>query len=288
MRPTTCSVLLVGLLGCTSQPIPPPLPTAAEVQAKPKSESDSERVQRLIGKLRGGTRDESSVAALELKEMGPSAVNAATELVTQAVKEKGMGPAIESLETVSPELFPHIVTLLKERQNYYPTCQSLQSLGPRAEPTLPALAYRAIAEAEFVNTPEGRIGGRVPMCHACLGTMEMIAPNHPLTLGATIKVCGSLKKLDNQLVRHTLHQVIPMLSKVRDVERSTEVVRLLTEFAETNSTKYGPSIPVAAIRALAEFGQEAKITIPTLKKLQYDDNADVREAATKAVRAIEK
>lgn len=182
--------------------------------------------------------------------------------------------ASESLEKVNPEfrivVFP--IAADGDVTKRGASLAKLREMGRDARAALPVILYRYRAAIEQSR----RLNNAGPEASACFQTMFLIARDDKTVAELVVALATKSEFAD-------LHkQALEYLPEV-DIGDPKRIIGILTDLVRTDAD----SNKAIAINQLAEFGRKAKSALGVLRVAKGSPSAEVREAATKAVAAIE-
>jgi hypothetical protein len=226
----------------------------------------------------------------KIAELGPKAAEAAEALVEIMMDKSpaARSKAATALEAVDPEIHRLVMTLFIG-QHKIKALERIADMGTDGKAALPVVLKIAMSPY-----PVGNDVRPDPSLHlAALTAMRKIAPDDKrvakviLTLASrTQKVRVFVNPYDtNNLALQNPDNTIRLAALKNldemDIAAKEKVPALMTALRE-------PACLMLAIRALERMGPDASAALPALRPLMNSPNDVVRDAATTAVRKIEK
>ncbi len=260
---------------------PPPKRTP---KRSPQSKTE---LDRTIEQLKSEKAEECVAAAERLRKMGEKARPAARALCEAIVgtSESVRRSALEALEKIDPPLYKQVVLLVVDENtyNHVQASATLGAMGTEGEAAVPVLLSHAkkVSSAEYPNDA---------MLIADIAALAKLGPAE----SEVVKLFVEMTKLPQGRfgrgwqVRPAAINAIVATGNAQPARRK-DLVQVL--IAATEITVFGQideGTRLAAIKALGEFGTDAKAAIPALKNLKLSSSMRVREAARAALDKIEK
>jgi HEAT repeat protein len=241
-------------------------------------------VADLIKQLKSKKVADRVKAAEGLSKLGPEGKEASSALVDALMEKYPVNKEdyLGALEKVNPAIYKPLVTLLvdKNRIDRLKAVEDIGKLGAEGAPCTTALILLFDAEratAEKLNAPS-------LFCPEIVVALVGVAPQDKRTVQLVVK---AISRADpNPKTRANALQAAKKMS----IEPKTLVPALMSATADRNIVVLDGminfNIPIAAMQMLGALGKEAKAAIPTLNKLKLDSQAEIREAATEALKKI--
>jgi len=263
-----------------------PAERAPKRSPPPKTELD-----RTIEQLKSEKRDDRVAAAERLRKMGEKARPAARALCEAIVSpsESVRRSALEALEKVDPALYKQVVLLVVDENvyNHVQASNALSVMGVEGAAAVPVL----LAHAKKVYSVEYDFP-HVEVLIADIAALAKLGPGEP----EVVELFKELTKFQKDRfgryrgwqVRTVAISALVATGKAQPDRRKELVPVLVAATESTDSRQQDETTSIAAIKALGEFGADAKAAIPALKKLKFSSSMPVREAARAALDKIEK
>jgi len=269
----------------------------AQKPADTKPEEVDKEYLPLVKQLKERDAKVRAKAATELGEKGEAAASTATALcdaimdtsprVTQA--------ALVALEKVRPDLYKYlsVIVLDKSRTRRFEAIAELGGIAEKATPTKKILLAQLRAESVTLkpiwdlyssDTPRvGQISGiNIQRSDSAILVLLSVVEQIDADNADAHKVRKTLAGVGNKLPESRLEAIDALMRWAGEDEmRRKEVLPII------GSTLNDNSLLLAGIPRLASYGKLSKGYLPTLKKLKLAAAEVVREAATRAVDAIE-
>jgi HEAT repeat protein len=207
--------------------------------------------------------------------------------------------ALDALATLGAPAVPRFVEILNRHKNLrLYVVYMLGQIGPAAAPATEALAKLAADENELLATEAvvalGKIGpaakGAVPALCAALNRADCEnAPAIVETLGEIGPAAAAAKPLVLKAIggKDPSLAVVAAWALTRLEPRSPNVVMRAVPVLLAGLSAPLPETRASAAEALAELGPWARASLPALRKAQHDESQAVRDAAAKAIKAIQ-
>jgi hypothetical protein len=257
---------------------------------QPPDAPPADPVPRLIKDLRGPHDRPKVKAAERLGRMGKKAAPATAALCQAAGEdsEDVRTAALAALETVAPHLYEQAAALAldKEPRNQAAAARALAAMGRRASPASPLVLAHARKLLALPPAAPGSFDYRVePPLAADIACLAVLAPEDS-TARAVMARC--LRHIPGYEVRPAAVAALRDVSKAHPSARNEVVAELLKAVDARLYGKPDVRTSVLAIKALADFGPDARAAIPALKKMKVSPTAEVRAAAAEAFRRIDR
>jgi hypothetical protein len=241
-----------------------------------------------MNSLKNGNAPSKAAALEKLTKIGRQGLPA-SELVIGALSDRSSlvrEKALPALESVNPELYPLIVTLLVDRNasKRDGALDGLRNLGEPAKPAAPMLLYMLNNCASIRRSGYNFSPSRVIDC------LETICPDAPLYCEALL--------LFIQPSRNNMQHFDYYGSSEGNADSRPQAYRLIAEKVKhglinprkatealTSALSDSTNI-VVIIKSLGEIGQGAKSAIQVLTRLKLHENGSVRQAASDALDRI--
>lgn len=255
-------------------PVDEPRPEPAKPPESPAAPDDlaASVVRQLAAQLADRDPKKRLAAAKELQQLGPKARDAARPLCQACMDPAGRVSvaAIEAIEAIRPDLHAHIITIVRDNDGGRRdrAFDLLARLGEDAAPVTPiAVAYLRRAAADDRNSD----------CRAATRFLAVVASDDASLLAPLTELARNNPREE---VGRDCVMILSKLAQVRP-ELRKKVFPTLLAYLST------PHV-ISGINGLARLGSDAKDALPQLRKLRFDSDARVREAAVAAIQSIER
>jgi hypothetical protein len=275
LQPATGAVPLNPFDGGLNIPKPAKKPGPAPVDPA-KDRENKENLARVAKNLKSKDPKVRLKAAEECGSLGEAAAPLSKELcdVVLDPNQQVALAAFTALESVRPDLYKPLALLLidKDRYNREAGAMRLGKLGEDGKPAT-AILVNVLKQSVSVQVPQ-----LMPVDLQVYAALGKIGADDPDTVKAMKLLAGPA----NSSTRHR-YQAIGFLAQWadKDEERRKEVLPLVKAGFDNADTL------IACITLAGAYGELSKELLPTLKKFKLSGDAAIREAATKAVAAIE-
>jgi HEAT repeat protein len=242
----------------------------------------SKEVDALIKQFKGGSTPDRIKAAEGFAKLGEEAKPAAKLLCEAAVsgQPKLAAACLEALEKVWPALYTPVVAAITEKdpRKRAEACRTIGLLGDDGAIAVPVLIEslkRCVAnDDEYwyeVN----------PAVSAAVETIKQLAPTNADFTKLMLLAAGPVNKhyYNRGYVLETLGDLAETNAKIQKQVRQSATAAL----ADSQS-----QVRVAGVRTLGKLGPAAKDSLSLLKKLKFDPDEKVRQAAGEAIERIQK
>ena len=189
--------------------------------------------------------------------------------------------ALVSLEKVRPDLYAHVSRMIldKDRSKQFQAIAGLGLLGEKALPTKNLLLARLRMET--------------------VKMMPIVQYSAERNDAAVVVLLASIRQIDEENIDcHKVEKVLASTTN-KDPQSRLDAIDRLIRWAGDDDARKKEVLPligntlsdngllIAGINRLAAYGKLSKVYLPTLKKLKLAAAEAVRDAATKAVDAID-
>ena len=234
-------------------------------------------VEAHVKKLKSSKASDQIAALQDLAKLGtrarPASAAVAQVLVASGDQSDLKDAALSCFEKIDPKCHPHVVIALYDAgaAKKATAVEKLAALGNEALGAVPVL------KTIYVESTKPKF--------------KIVNPNFPC-LRALVKIVPGDPDIATEILNFVKSPVEPnrrggglrgvgldCLDKI-EVENSRKVDALIPALKD-------PLYRVAVIKRLGEFRKDAKSALPEITKYKTDSNADVREAAGKAVESIQ-
>jgi hypothetical protein len=249
----------------------------------PKTELD-----RLIEQLKTEKTDDRVAAAERLRKMGEKARPAARALCEAIVSssEPLRRAALEALEKVDPTLYKQVVLLVVDENayNHVQASNALAAMGAEGAAAVPVLLAHAkkVSATNYLNES---------MLIADIAALAKLGAGE----SAVVELFKELTKFQKAnrggwQVRPAAINALVAAGKAQPTRRKELVPVLVAATAESPDIfgRHDEATCLAAIKALGEFGPDAKAAVPRLKDLKLSSSMMIRDGARAALEKIEK
>jgi hypothetical protein len=265
-------------------------------------EPSAEMVKALIQRLKGGEAADRIAAAKELGKLSKPVAPAIKALceATLDPSEELRSEALESLEKLAPPLYPHVVTLLVDKDIFKlrRAVRAIAALETRGGSAVAVILH----DLKRTTTRRGQFVGYLERDE--IVARSDLAPENQAVLDFIINLAKHPDveqdkfrpiKQDRPEVTDTLRRghwrVYPLLVLadigLRHPSKRKQIVPVLVAALDTKGDSLTQRVrSEAAILGLACIGPEAKAALPALKKMRLNANEAVRKLATSAVEQI--
>ncbi len=253
----------------------------AEQRVAPKTQpkiADAD-VARLAAILqRKGEEEERVQAANQLARIGDKARPA-----IRAICEAALDPSktvreacLAALEKIHPPLGKAIITLLVDQDGdeHIRAITALGNMGAEAKGALPVLIA-------YISTKEAKAGSYRWDTHIAItfNVLLKIAPDDP----DTINVLRKFATEPNEYLRGLRWQAITALGQIgKNHSRLRGEIMPVLQGGLTDEQTC-----LVSLQALEGFGDDAKPAIPAIKKLKFNQNTTIRNAANALLEKLE-
>jgi HEAT repeat protein len=230
----------------------------------------------------------------------PPAPEITLPILEKALKEADAETAqymLDALATIGPKSLPRLIDLLKHKQLRVQVVYILGQMGPGAAPAVEELTKLVGDKDDQLSTEAilalGKIGPEAeaaapalvkaleqeqcPNAHAIIFALGRIGPN---AAAAEPQLLKAMKSKDQSLAVVAAWAA----TKVSKTNQTAAAVPVLV----AGLSDALPETRIAAAEGLADLGAAAREAVPALKKAAGDERKAVRDAAAKALQAIEK
>lgn len=253
---------------------------SAQPAKSPMSDAPDERVALLVKYLRSTDASIRVKAANSLRQVGPAAAAQAGSALCQATFDTSpqvRQAALEAIEKVLPKLYKPVSTILIDSDAAKRTAafDELKKMGGDAEPVAPLLA--GMIRRDAFRQGEGA-SLNVTQCISILGETNTKNPEVFKVLADQ----AAFARMENARKQ----AILTALQSLTDDDAALR--KQVYGLFRASMTDTNAEIALLAIRHVATYGGEAKEALPVLKKIKLSGNAQIRDAASEAVEAIEK
>lgn len=277
---------------------PPPKPAepvAAEPQPPAKKDAippkaENAELAKLAKNLKARDPKTRLKAIEDAGKMGDGAKSLATELCDLILDANGAcsTAALVALETVRPDLYKPLAKLLLDKNERVKLIgiQELTALGKRALPTVRVLLN--VLRQNLNEHPQSQYA-LSPQVFEALKAMPA-DDAETLNLMRSIATPGGIKTIlagfgkkpssSANAQRHAALDYLALWAGTTEL-RQRAIIPLLVSGFDNEVTVIG------CVTLVGKYGRVSKDVLPTLKQLKLSSDIAVREAATKAVEAIE-
>jgi HEAT repeat protein len=258
----------------------------AQIDEALGGQEQEELRKKLMPHLRAlkSKRIKTRLKALEaIGEMGEKACDASSAVVLALLdSNKALNDAgLDTLEKINPDIHKHILTMIVDNleNNKVQAAEALGKLGARAKPTIPFLIrFYQLQVAQYNHSFDEAIltalktidpkdkSVQTVILYAVRFSRTSVRPDNPNfvydSFTRQLAITMTLDLIKQEIIKPKL-AVKPLVSALTD-----------------------PQNRIAAIQALGSLGVEAGGAIPILTRLKKDQNAEIRKAATAALKKI--
>lgn len=279
---------LLALCGAPPAYAGQPLDKTDKKAANGSDAGPDAKLKALIKDLEIGSTAEKVAAAGKLGELGQDARPADKALCRSLVygAPDVVQASGEALEKIYPELEKPVITLLKDKNPGNQT-QALMDLGKMGSDA----AAAAVVVESYIKHCLARRGNRAAAPQAIL-TLGQMAPADR----ASVQTLTSYtREVDSRgapdvAVRRAAVEALGKVAAAHD-ELVKEIVPTLMRSTEATYARGLPpgaitQVRVAAMQALGSLGSDAKAAVTQLRRLKFDSDAAIRQAATDALAKI--
>jgi HEAT repeat protein len=232
-----------------------------------------------------------------LKERARPAARALCE-ATVDPSEAVRRAALEALEKVHPELYKRVVVLLVDANphNHTQASGALRGMGKDAEAATPVLlAHLRLHSGPPRPNQDTIFGLKYPYAdsaRADIGALAKLAPTDPEVIKLLMDLSEHLPANNpfyGGQVQLSAVEALREIGKNYPEQRKRIVPALIAAAGEEDRRRgFGAQQSLAAIRALGDFGPDARAAVPALKKLKLHPEDAIRQAASSALEKIER
>jgi hypothetical protein len=231
-----------------------------------------QEVKQLVKDLKDSAKRMNTLG--KIAELGPKAAEAAEPLVEIMMDKSpaARSKAATALEAVDPEIYRHVMTLFigQDKDKALKDIADMGASGKAALPVVLKIALRPYP-GDKEDYPDPRLQLRA------IEAMRKLAPDDKRVAKAILTLASRPRKARNDSIRlEALRNLDEM-----DIDAKEKVPVLMPALNES-------SCVMLAIQALGRMEADAKAALPALKRLKFSPIDAVRDAATEAVRKIEK
>ena len=273
---------------------PAPKPVAAQPPAKAKDAAapkvDNPELAKLAKNLKSHDPKVRLKAVESAGKLGDAAKPVTTELCDLIQDANGpvAAAALVALETVRPDLYKPLAKVVLDRDEKVQLLglQQLTALGRQASPTARLLHSGLRRRLDESTASPYALSPQIYEALKAMGAddaetlslMRAIA-----TPGGVKTILGGFGKKPTASANHHRYAALDYLASWagKDEIRRRAVIPLVVSGFDNDVTILG------CIALVGQYGRLSKDVLPTLKQLKLSGTASVREAATKAVDAIE-
>jgi hypothetical protein len=267
---------------------------------RPAPKAPESEVERLEKRLKD--REQRVAAARALAKMGKRGRLAARSLCQAIVEETGETRTIllETLEKIHPDLHRHVVPLCVDENSYNHMAASrgIRALEKDGIGGLPILLAHARWAAGESDGPYRLFAGQWQnenMLSEDLRSLASLAPTDSDVIKLLSKMVTWPDPENRQYyrgrgVRPLAIELLRTIGIKHDKLRKELVPALVRGLKDMRSERVfrERTTMLAAIRALGDFGPDAKEAVPALKKEKLNPDQNVRDTVTSALAKIEK
>jgi len=258
----------------------------SSVNAQPKGKGDTESaIDKLAKDLRNPNRNVRLKAVQKLGQLEGADKDRVSKLLCDAILDPEptiAKTALQLLENVYPELYKYIVVIVLDESysNKIQAIRELSKMGTKARPAT-RLLYKVIISSNPLQSD------LVEACFDALREMEAY----------DLETLNFMKDI-------ILTREIKYRDRIIYISEDYKILALeyLVEWADTDQLKRKELIPLLkvglgyregellmkSIEISGSYGELAADLLPLLKEHKLSSNAEIREAASKAVEKIEK
>lgn len=253
-----------------------------------RADVDKESLDKISKGLRSNKFDTMLASLDEARKMGKNASPIAAEVsrLILSQNKKISDAAIEAYEKIEPEVHPILVSVVVEKNKAlrYQAVNKLELMGKGAKSAMPILLYHLNQEVKDAA------GDWAPLLKAMVAidpadnfvVSQVLGFASAAPVPKTVGKSGS--KVGGPVEFETARATgVGLIEKIV-VSTDRKVRALLAAIGNSRVEK----IRLDAIEQLATIGPEAKLALPTLRQLKTDSAAKIRDAASEAVKAIDK
>ncbi len=207
------------------------------------------------------------------------------ELVANDPVPKVREEAINALEKLRPDLYPHIVTLSLPDPGMNVHVKAIYDLGFLGKKARAAAPFVQKELSSFKKVFEKKPLGGDPGIIISLETLAKIGPNDP----GMVQTIGQFSRYvlndqdQSEFIRLASFRLMALI-----VEADEKMTKQVFPFFLAGLRDKSDNVRIRVINALEKFGPEAKEAVPQLRNLRFNQNAQIREAVMQALKKIEK
>lgn len=241
--------------------------------------ADDRAVGTLVKRLKDKDLKDRVKAAQECAKLGPKAKAADAELVRMvfdAFFPEGQQPALDALVKVRPDLGPPVAVLWHLKDPPAKCLQAAEAIGKLGRDGV--LGTDALMRGIRVYDKPQRNDPAV--VKACIVALGEVLPADKDVVG----VLGQCAVLNAEVdLREAAIQTMAKIAVAH-----AELATLVLKHYRITLNSPNNSVRVATLQGIAALGEDAKSLLNPLRKLDKDDDPDVRKAVNDALDAIEK
>jgi hypothetical protein len=270
-----------------------PKPDEEPVRPRPPSPEECKKFEldRLVKQLKGENAPERTQAAKELAARRTDARSVSADLceLTLSRDEAIRILALETLEQVNPELYPHVLTLTVDRnpQKQEAAIRAIGQMAANGKPALPILLsridrYRQMDPKPLIIRRENQA------LEFEVVTAAAIAPDDPAVIKLLVGLARPNRDPAQSSIRESALAAIEEIGKKHSASRKQFVPTLVEILSEPrDESPSGAPLLSTVIRVVGAFGSDARDAVPALKKLKFSPDETIRQAAADSLRMIE-
>jgi len=241
---------------------------------------DSSELKAYLRALKSGSNAEQIRAAQDIAKLGAAAAGPAVPALCEAIADnnsKVAAAALEALEKVDAKLHKLLTALLfdgseKKRSDAMQDISQLENV----EVTVPVLIANVRNRIAKDNDRNGIPGDLV----RAIDALQSIAPKNPSYLKLLVDASGP----GNPRNKNRNYVIKALGDLAAENEKSIPTIKRALAASLVDRSK---DTRVAALEAIGKIGLPAKDLAATVKKLKFDGEADVRDAASAALEKIQ-
>jgi len=213
----------------------------------------------------------------------------ATDPVAEAKSE-----ALNVLEKLTPDLYPHIKVLTRPADNaappyasYASASASLGQLGKKARAASPIILNQLAASLKMLAKEVADMAvpnkALVDSIKNHLGALADMAPDDPGTIGAVGNVASFSNDADFGWLRLLSYKAL-----ASSAAGNANTTKLVLPFLVKGLSDKDDGARLYIIPLLEKMGPQAAAAVPALRELRFNPNAKIGEAATQALKVLDK
>lgn len=213
-----------------------------------------------------------------LESLGKSGekAKAASAAVIDALMEKypaGKEEYFETLEKINPSVAKQLITLLvdQDESKKLDAVEAIKGLKDDGQACVTVL---------LLYHDANRAKGFVRNAIIALDAVVTVSPDDKRVVQAVVKSVGDVKSRDTSMMRK------PAIEAARKMRIDPKLLVPALMAATTDPHADFGSPITFTIETLGSLGTDAKAALPTLNKLKFDSNSEIRDAAAAAIKKI--
>jgi HEAT repeat protein len=250
------------------------------------ADGKDEEIKELLKELKSNADSRRISACGQLAKLGTEAKELASKSLCQTATDKSAKvreAALEALEKVNPDLYPHaVVVVAHDRLKTAESLAAIKKLGDDALDFMPILLFalkrvttndrnRMFQDGSFRESSDREEFRNIVAALAAVDGNDV----------ETVRlICGLFKATHGEQERKAILDAIRVIAADQDQMRKHLISTLKTALQDENTI-------LAAVPICGICGQEAKELIPLLKKFKLSRSEELRKAAAKAIEEIE-